>query len=69
MVAIEVNHIVFPNHVTCEWGATCEFEICVKIAKSTTTYDSLKRDYEHKSLLCIQVFEWFKRLKGGYARF
>lgn len=56
-------------HVNVEQRMNLKF--CVKIGTSTTeTYDSLKRDYEDKSLSCsTQVFERFKRFKGGYARF
>jgi len=39
---------------------------CVKLRKSTTEmYDLLKKVYGDECLSHTQVFEWFKRFKGG----
>jgi len=41
-------------------------KFCVKLRKSATkTYDLLKKVYGDEYLSRTQVFEWFKRFKGG----
>ena len=41
-------------------------KFCVKLGKSATeTYDLLKKVYGDECLSCTQVYEWFKRSKGG----
>ena len=41
-------------------------KFCVKLRKSDTeTYDLLKKVYGDDCLSHTQVFEWFKRFKGG----